>query len=81
MILACKGAGSPDLRENKLKSIMIPIPDNNDLSSIDKFMEKSVDLLAQKADLQKELNKVDKDLKNSLKEIITGSRKNKLVDS
>ncbi len=70
MILACRGAGSPDLRENKLKTIMIPVPNKNDLSSIDGFMEEISDLTAKKNRLRDELSKVEDALAESVRRII-----------
>ena len=70
MILACKGAGSPDLRESKLETIMVPVPNKNDLSSIDGFMEEISDLTAKKNRLQQELLKVEDLLAKSLRRII-----------
>ena len=66
MILACRGAGSPDLSETKLNSILVPVPDKNNLSSIDEFMEKSADLLAQKEEFQRELDRINNDIEISL---------------
>ena len=70
MILACKGAGSPDLRESKLETILIPVPNKNDLSSIDGFMEEISDLTAKKNRLQDELSKAEDALAESVRRII-----------
>jgi hypothetical protein len=69
LIAACRGAGSPDLRENKLSKIMIPVPNKDDLSSIDSFMEGIVDGLAKKNDLEKELLKVSTDIEGAFKKL------------
>ena len=66
LIAACKGAGSPDLREGKLADIMIPVPNKNDLSSIDDFMGNISDKIALKMKLELELATLENDI---LKEI------------
>lgn len=73
MIQACKGAGSPDLRENKLEKIKIPVPDKEDLSSIDSFMENASDLIAKKEELKESLNEVEKSLGNLVNGITPNS--------
>ena len=70
MILACRGAGSPDLKADKLETIMVPVPNKNDLSSIDGFMEGISDLTAQKEKLQHELSRVEDVIAESLNGII-----------
>ena len=70
MIQACRGAGSPDLRENKLDSIMIPVPDKTNLFSIDGFMEESADLLAERSKLEKKLHDIDKNMESTLNKIV-----------
>jgi len=58
LIAICRGAGAPDFRENKLDQIMIPVPDPDDFSSIDIFMEGISDKIALKKTLETELSKV-----------------------
>ena len=62
LIAACRGAGSPDLRIDKLSQIMIPVPDSTDLSSIDVFMDSLTEMLAQKELLEKEINEVSTEI-------------------
>ncbi len=69
LIEACRGAGSPDLRENKLAEIMIPVPNKEDLSSIDSFMEDIMDRIARRNDLVKDLNDVNSDIESSLRSL------------
>ena len=70
LISACRGAGSPDFRENKLNEIMIPVPNSTDLSSIDTFMEDISDKLASKKQLESEIEEVSKNIEDSLNELI-----------
>ena len=63
---SCRGAASPDLRNNKLEEIMIPVPDSTDLSSIDVFMESMTDKLAQKKQLETETSKVSEAIGDQL---------------
>ena len=69
IIQKCTGAGSPDLNPSKLSEVMIPVPDPNDLSSIDSFMEKIEDYLAKKRHLLKELEEVDISIKKAVQEL------------
>lgn len=70
LISACRGAGSPDFRENKLKEIMIPVPDSTDLSAIDTFMENISDKLALKKQLESKVEDVSRDIEESLGKLI-----------
>ena len=70
LISVCRGAGSPDFRENKLKEIMVPVPNSTDLSSIDAFMEDISDKLALKKQLESKVEKVSRDIKKSLESLI-----------
>lgn len=70
LIASCRGAGSPDLRENKLDEIMIPVPDSTDLSSIDVFMESMTDKLVQKKQLEVEISKVSEAIGNQLQSLL-----------
>lgn len=72
LIAACKGAGSPDLRESKLGEIMIPVPDSEDLSSIDSFMENIADKIAHRDKLIDDLDKVNSDIDSSVKSLYGG---------
>jgi hypothetical protein len=65
LIAICRGAGAPDFRENKLGKIMIPIPDLNDYSSIDVFMEEISDKIAHKKVLDNELLNIVEDIENA----------------
>jgi type I restriction-modification system DNA methylase subunit len=69
LIAVCKGAGAPDFRENKLNQIMIPVPDPDDYSSIDVFMEGISDKLAHKKVLENELSKMVDDIENAFDNI------------
>lgn len=64
IIQKCTGAGSPDLNSSKLNEVMIPVPDPNDLGSIDSFMEKIEDNLAKKRQLMEELKNIDNTITN-----------------
>lgn len=66
IIQKCTGAGSPDLNTSKLSEVMIPVPDPNDLSSIDAFMEKIEDNLAKKRQLMEEINNIDTTIKTAI---------------
>ena len=70
LISICRGAGAPDFRENKLEEIMIPVPNSTDLSSIDTFMETISDNLAFKKQLESQIEKVSKDIDDSLNDLI-----------
>ncbi|MHC4620914.1 MAG: N-6 DNA methylase [Planctomycetota bacterium] len=72
LIAACRGAGSPDLREGKLASIMIPVPDKEDLSSIDSFMERVADKMALKESLIGNLESVSKEIETALESLCEG---------
>ena len=69
LIAACRGAGSPDFRENKLSDIMIPVPIKDDLTSIDTFMEEISDKIALQNSLRDKLSKVDSDINASIKSL------------
>lgn len=64
LIAACRGAGSPDFREGKLAEIMIPVPNSEDLSSIDSFMEKVADNLIEIAELQEKVIEIQAENSN-----------------
>lgn len=66
IIQKCTGAGSPDLNTSKLNEVMIPVPDPDDLSSIDSFMEKIEDNLAKKGKLIEELKSIDSTIKTAI---------------
>ena len=70
LISVCRGAGSPDFRENKFEEIMIPVPDSTDLSSIDTFMEGISDQLALKKQLESKVEEVSRDIEYSLANLI-----------
>ena len=70
MIQACRGAGSPDLRESKLETIMIPVPNPEDLSSIDGFMERISDLISEKEEVQKNLAKVNEGIEKAVAKLL-----------
>ncbi|HUE81255.1 MAG TPA: hypothetical protein VMM84_04005, partial [Pyrinomonadaceae bacterium] len=69
LIDICRGAGAPDFRSSDLSKVMIPVPDSNDLSSIDSFMENLVDQLADKRAKQKEIAEIDENIQNMLNAI------------
>lgn len=69
IIQKCTGAGSPDLNSSKLNEVMIPVPDPNDLGSIDSFMEKIEDNLAKRRQLMEELQNIDNIIKNVIHEL------------
>ncbi|MCJ7631218.1 N-6 DNA methylase [Candidatus Bathyarchaeota archaeon] len=69
LIDVCRGAGSPDFRETKLKEVMIPVPDKNDLSSIDAFMESIEDKIAMKKKLEKQMSTLDSEIVSSIQSI------------
>lgn len=70
LIAACRGAGSPDLNRDKLQEIMVPVPNSNDLSSIDAFMEPVVDLQARKRGLESEIASLSETMENQIKSLI-----------
>lgn len=70
MIAVCRGAGAPDFREGKLSEIMIPVPDSEDLSTIDSFMEDIMDKLARRKQLEKELKNINDDMNSQLQKLI-----------
>lgn len=72
LIAACRGAGSPDLREGKLAEIMIPVPNKDDLSSIDSFMENIANKIALKDNLRHELETVKEDIGDTIKALYKG---------
>ena len=69
IIQKCTGAGAPDLNSSKLNEVMIPVPDPNDLGSIDSFMEKIEDSLAKKRQLMAKLQNIDNTIKNVIHEL------------
>lgn len=69
LIAACRGAGSPDLREGKLVEIMIPVPNGEDLSSIDSFMEDIADKIAFRDKLKEELGEVNSIIESSVQSL------------
>lgn len=69
IIQKCTGAGSPDLNASKLNEVMIPVPDPNDLDSIDSFMEEIEDYLAKKRQLRDELENVDNKIKKAVHDL------------
>jgi type I restriction enzyme M protein len=73
LIDICRGAGSPDFRENKLKEVMIPVPDKNDLSSIDTFMERLEDKIAAKKLLEKQILGLEEEITNSIRSVYSGN--------
>lgn len=66
LIAICRGAGAPDFRETKLNNVMIPLPEGNDISSIDSYMEKISDKLALRKKLEQDLEKLESDISSSL---------------
>ena len=66
----CTGAGSPDLNNTKLNEVLIPVPDPNDLGSIDSFMEKIEDNLAKKRQLIKELDVVNETIGHEVQKLV-----------
>jgi len=69
LIAICRGAGAPDFRENKLVEVMIPLPEGNDVSSIDSFMEGISDKLAMKKKLEQDLENLQIEINNSLNKL------------
>jgi len=69
IIQKCTGAGSPDLNSSKLDEVLIPVPDPNDLSTIDSFMEKIEDSLAKKRTFLEEVRKIDNNITSAINEI------------
>jgi tetrahydromethanopterin S-methyltransferase subunit F len=69
LIAICRGAGAPDFREHQISEVMIPVPDSNDLSSIDSFMENISDQLAEKKDLQRRIEEVEIRISNNIQTI------------
>lgn len=69
IIQKCTGAGSPDLNVKKLDAVMIPVPDPNDLSTIDSFMESVEDLIARKQKIQNEVDEIDNQIYNTLQKL------------
>jgi len=66
LISTCRGAGSPDLREKKLAEVMIPLPEGNDISSIDSYMEAISDKLALRKKLEQDLERLQSEIDSSL---------------
>jgi type I restriction enzyme M protein len=69
LIAVCRGAGAPDFRENKLDQIRVPVPDPNDYSSIDVFMEEISDKIAHRKVLENELSEIVDDIENAFDNI------------
>jgi len=69
IIAICRGAGSPDFRESQLSQVMIPVPDADDLSSIDAYMEQMADKLAAKKNLEKQIAGIDSDIEGLLESV------------
>ena len=70
LISVCRGAGSPDFRESKLSEIKVPVPNNNDLSTIDAFMEKIEDNLIEINDLEQKLDEIKEDTNLKFRELL-----------
>ncbi len=70
LIDACRGAGSPDFNESKLSDIMIPVPDKDDLSSIDSFMENISDKFAIRNELINQIKMISNEIDDSINQII-----------
>jgi len=66
LISICRGAGAPDFRENKLNEVMIPLPEGNDISLIDSYMEGISDKLALRKKLEQDLEKLQNEISDSL---------------
>jgi type I restriction enzyme M protein len=66
LIAICRGAGAPDFRENKLNEVMIPLPEGNDITSIDSYMEGISDKLALRKKLENDLEKLQYEISSSL---------------
>lgn len=66
LIAICRGAGAPDFRENKLNEVMIPLPDGNDINSIDSYMEGLSDKLALRKKMEHDLKKLQFEIKDAL---------------
>ena len=73
LIDACRGAGSPDFRESKLDEIMIPVPNSEDLSSIDSFMENIADNLIEIAELQEKIIEIQKENRHFISALYNSS--------
>jgi type I restriction enzyme M protein len=65
----CTGAGAPDLRAEKLNQVMIPVPNPQDLSEIDAFMEGIEDNLARRKKLQNEIEEINQNIQTEIKKI------------
>jgi len=74
LIAICRGAGAPDFRENKLGEVMIPLPDGNDIGSIDSFMERISDKLALKKKIEKDLDRLKNEINSSMDELAKNKR-------
>ncbi len=70
VISLCRGAGSPDLRPDKLKEVLVPVPDSTDLSSIDVFMEPIFDIQAHRQKLEDKVGELSRDIDGLLKTLI-----------
>jgi type I restriction enzyme M protein len=66
LIQICKGAGAPDFRENKLSEVMIPLPNGNDVESIDSYMENISDKLAMVKKMEQDLEQLRTEINVSL---------------
>jgi type I restriction enzyme M protein len=71
LIAICRGAGAPDFRENKISEVMIPLPEGNDISSIDSYMEKMADKLALKKQMENQVAKMEQEINASIKSLYT----------
>lgn len=66
LIASCRGAGSPDLRTDKLQDIMIPVPESTDLSSIDVFMDSIADTLTHRQQMEREVSEATDKIQGQL---------------
>ncbi len=69
LIDVCRGAGSPDFRETKLDKILIPMPEDGDIDSIDSFMERISDKLASLRRLEEEVDNTKNEINGLLEEL------------
>ena len=79
LIAICRGAGSPDFRENKLEDIMVPVPVSDDLSSIDTFMEDISDKLASRKRLESEVKALSESIDDSINNLSRNEESNRPV--
>ncbi len=66
LLAQATGAGSPDVGEKKLARIMIPVPNSDDLSSIDSFMERVADKVVAKKEIENKLLEITNDIDSTL---------------